>query len=48
MKLLFAIGLAATFCVLTGAIVVYPDGTVSFAPMIDFFESVFPGGFDIG
>ena len=48
MKMLFAFGLAATFCVLTGAIVVYPDGTISFAPMIDFFESVLRDGIDIG
>ena len=48
MKFVFTLGVAVALCVLTGAIVVYPDGSVSFAPLIGFIESVLPGGTGIG
>ncbi len=40
MKFVFTVGAAVAFCVLTGAIVIDPDGSISFAPLIGFIESI--------
>ena len=42
MKFVFTLGGALALCILTGAIVVYPDGSISFGPLIGFIESVLP------
>ena len=40
MKFVFSLGGALVLCILTGAIVIYPYGSISIAPLIGFIESV--------